>query len=277
MALRDALFVAFGAMKQERYYRLQSVIEHLSFGEHNPLLTGKSIDQVAVFVSGMRILDLDDSLEVTTRTFLQRHIKQRLIPLGCVKVGVDAAGQICIARHPRYDVYFGKAAMTPAFVQDGEQTAKVVVQPDFSIVVIGMNPAPAAELAPFCERVKGHAGQGSVTLRISRESVIKAVEHGMESGEILKRLEKHASNPLPKNVVHEVTMWSSWVREVDVRKMIVITCPDEDTTDRVMTALRKKGERLGTTAVGVDQDRLSAADRQALKKLSVIITDRRDA
>ena len=277
MALRDALFVAFSTLKREQYYRLQSVIEHLSFGEHNPLLTGKSPEQVAVFVGGTRIVDIDDSLEVTTRTFLERHIKQRLIPLGCVNVGVDAEGQICIARHPRYDVYFGKAAMAPAFVQDGEQTAKVVVQPDFSVVIIGMNPAPAAELAPFCERVKGHAGQGSVMLRISRESVIKAVEHGMERGEILRRLEKHASNALPKNVVHEVTEWSGWVREVDVRKMVVITCPDEDTTDRVMTALRKKGERLGATAVGVDQDRLSAADRQALKKLGVIIADRRFA
>ena len=44
---------------------------------------------------------------------------------------------------------------------------KVVVQPDFSIILIGMNPAPAVELAPFCERVKGHVGQGSMIFRIT--------------------------------------------------------------------------------------------------------------
>ena len=35
---------------------------------------------------------------------------------------------------------------------------RVVVQPDFSVILIGLNPAPVAELAPFCERVKGRAG-----------------------------------------------------------------------------------------------------------------------
>ena len=276
MALRNALFAAFSTLKQEQYYRLQSVIEHLSFGEHNPFLTGKSFEQVVIFVSGTRIDDLDDSLEATTRTFLERHIKERLIPLGCVNVGVDAEGQICIARNPRYDAYFGKVAMTADLVQEGAHTAKVVVQPDFSVIIIGMNPTPAAELAPFCERIKGHAAQGSITLRINRESVIKAVEHGMNGGEILKRLEKHASNALPKNVVHEVKMWSSWVRKVDVKTMIVIRCPDDETADRVMTALRKKAERLGATTVGTKQHSLNAADRKALKKLGVVISERRD-
>jgi hypothetical protein len=277
MALREALFGAFNTLKPKQYYRFQSVIEHLSFGEFNPLLTGKPFEQVVIFVSGMRVDDLDIPLEAASRTFLERHIKERLIPLGCVSVGEDAEGEICIARHPRYDVYFGKAAMSAEFVQEGAQTTKVVVQPDFSVIIIGMNPAPAAELAPFCERVKGHAGQGSITLRISRESVIKAVEHGLNTQEIVKRLEKHASNALPKNVVHEVKMWSSWVRAVNVSAMVVITCPDDETADRVMTALRKKAERLGTTTVGVAVGSLNAADRKTLKKHGVVIAEPRNA
>jgi hypothetical protein len=110
-------------------------------------------------------------------------------------------------------------------------------------------------------------------LKISRESVIKAVEHGLNGKEIIGRLEKHASNALPKNVVHEVKMWSGWVRKVNVRTMVVVQCPDDETADRVMTALRKRGERLGATAVGMDQDRLSAADRKALKNLGVVISE----
>jgi Helicase conserved C-terminal domain len=270
MALRNALFAAFTILQQGQHYRFHSVIEHLCFGNQNPLLTGKHFDEVVIWVGGRRVHDLDDSLEAESRTFLERHIKERLVPLGCVTVGVDSVGQICIARNSRYDAYFGKAPMTADLVEEGMPTAKVVVQPDFSIIIIGANPTPAAELAPFCERVKGHAAQGSMTLKICRESVIKAVEHGMNAGEILKRLEKHASNALPTNVIHEVKMWSGWVRKVDVKTMVVIQCPDDETADRVMTALRTRGERLGATTIGMNQMSLNTADRKALKRLGVV-------
>jgi hypothetical protein len=108
-------------------------------------------------------------------------------------------------------------------------------------------------------------------LRISRESVIKAVEHGMDAVEILKRMERHASNALPKNVIHEVKMWAAWVRKVDMKRMVVIRCDDSETADRVMAALRKRGQRLGETFVGVEQATLNAADRKALKKLGVVV------
>ena len=35
-------------------------------------------------------------------------MRRRLIPLGCVRAAIDDAGQICIAREPRLDAYFGR-------------------------------------------------------------------------------------------------------------------------------------------------------------------------
>ncbi len=52
--------------------------------------------------------------------------------------------------------------------------ARVVVQPDFSVIVIGLNPAPAAELALFCERTTTASSQGLPHLendpRLGRQS-----------------------------------------------------------------------------------------------------------
>src|SRR5207253_133719 len=84
-----------------------------------------------------------------------------------------AQGVVYIARRPRLDAYFGRE-VAPADLAgvDLSVASRVVVQPDFSVVVIGTNPAPAAELAPFCERTTGHAGHGAMIFKITRESVV---------------------------------------------------------------------------------------------------------
>ena len=123
---------------------------------------------------------------------------------------------------------------------------RVVVQPDFSVIVIGLNPAPAAELAPFCERTAQGGGQGAMVLKITRESVVKAVSQGLKPAEIVARLQRHASNEVPANVLREVQDWSNWVRRVTSSTLTVLRCPDRDTADRVMVALKRQAERLTT-------------------------------
>ena len=107
-------------------------------------------------------------------------------------------------RQPRLDAYFGRAvdAEKMAGILAGE--SRVVVQPDFSIVIIGLNPAPAAELAPFCERTRKGGSPGAIVLKLTRESVVKAVAGGMKPEEIASRLKRRSSNEVPANVLRQV-------------------------------------------------------------------------
>ena len=112
------------------------------------------------------------------------------------------------------------------------------MQPDFSVIVIGLNPTAAAELAPFCVRAAPVGSPGAVLLKITRESVIRAVGNGLEPDEIVDRLRRHASHEVPANVLHEVRDWSRWVRRVVARTLEVLQCPDVEAADRVLGASR---------------------------------------
>ena len=99
---------------------------------------------------------------------LRDLIRKRLIPLGCVQAAIDADGNLCVARHRMFDLYFGREVAATELAGQAPRRLRVVVQPDFSIIIIGLNPAPAAELLPFCEREK-RGGHGALTLRLTRD------------------------------------------------------------------------------------------------------------
>ena len=125
---------------------------------------------------------------------------------------MDPEGKVCIARTPRLAAYFGRKGAKIEFAGPAEGESRVVVQPDFSVIVIGLNPAPAAALAPFCVRSTKQAGSGAIVFKLTRESVIKAVSHGLKGSEILARLKKYATIEVPPNVPREVEGWCGWVR-----------------------------------------------------------------
>src|SRR5262249_34243424 len=152
-------------------------------------------------------------------------------------------------RERRLDAYFGREVAASEMAPAAGAAARVVVQPDFSVIVIGLNPTAAAELAPFCERATGGGSRGATILKITRESVVRAVAHGLESAKIVDRLRRHASNEVPANVLHEIRDWSNWVRRVTPATLTVLRCPDRDTADRVMGALKRQAERLNETLV----------------------------
>jgi hypothetical protein len=170
------------------------------------------------------------------------------------------------------DAYFGQQEVKLDLPDEPAAGPRVVVQPDFSIVIIGLNPTPAAELAPFCERVQGHAGQGVLVFKLTRDTVVKAVTHGLEPAEIVDRLQRHASNPVPANVLQEVREWCDWVRRLTPESLTVFRCPDRATADRVQAALGREAERLGEMLVGLPGDRVTTAVRNKLVKAGVIVS-----
>jgi len=270
-ALRESLDQALATLKPGVYYRLDSALSHLVFGEHNPLNRGLAPNRTAVFWESRSVPPLQEQREEAGQRLIDTFVRERLIPLGCVRVAIDDAGKICIARQPRYDAYFGREVGRADMAPGSDVAAKVVVQPDFSVVLIGQSPVSAAEMAPFCVRTTRGGAQGASVLKITRESVIKAVSHGLQPVEIVDRLERHASNKVPANVLREVRDWSSWVRQVTSTTLTVLRCPDAETADRVMAALKRQAERVNATLVALDVKKLTAAERNKLQSHGIIV------
>jgi soluble cytochrome b562 len=274
LALRKQLDTALAELKPGVLYRLDSVESHLVFREHNPLNLGLPAEQVAVFSVNRPVPTARPQREELGRQVIRAFVLQRLIPFGCMQAAIDDEGRICVARGPRYDAYFGRKVdpTAAAASADVEATAtKVVVQPDFSVMVIGANPAPAAALAPFCERTNRGSGQGAIVLKITRESVVKAVKNGLKSPEIVARLKHHASNELPANVLRQVQEWSTWVRRVTVSSLIALQCPDSDTADRVMAVMKRQAQRVNSTVVAVDLRTLTTVERNKLEEHGILV------
>ena len=177
---------------------------------------------------------------------LALEVAGRLVRFGCLRLGREADGRLVVCRLPWLDVYFGKAK-PPA---DAESAAtRTIVQPDFTVIVIGIAPAAAADMALFCNRVQGQPGQGAITFRITKESVWRARSTGLSDADILARLEKHASTPVPANVKTQIRSWGAQVSNVSTEAGRLFRCPDAATADRVKSLLGKEAERIGEAGV----------------------------
>ncbi len=269
-ALRDAIFQAFDTLKVGVFYRWDSVLDHLAFEGHNPLIQGGEPSKVMIYLNQRPVARLPERQEQAGKAMLLAMLTNRLLPFDAFRPAVDDQGRLCIARQPRLDGYFGRA------YEPGEESqsaaTRVIVQPDFSVVVIGLDPAPAAELAPFCERAGGHAGQGVLTYKITRDAVIRATGQGLSASAIVARLKKHASVDVPENVLREVQEWAHWVRMVNVQPITVVRCPDREAVARVVSTLGKKAERLSDHLVALHVPKLTPAERQKLQDNGIIVT-----
>ena len=269
-ALRAAIRRAFETLPVGVFHRWDSVLAHLSFGEHNPLAQGPDPSKRTIYLDRRQVPRLPEQIELAGKLLLDIIVRLRLLPLDAVQPAIDDEGKLCIARLDRLGGYFGLPYKSST--ESASAATRVIVQPDFSVVVIGMDPAPAAELAPFCERVSGHVGHGVLSFKITRESVIRAASQGLTAKAIVARLKKHASVDVPENVLREVEEWAGWVRLVNLRPVTVIRCPDRETVARVVSVLGKKAERLGDTLVALHSPKLAPAERLKLQEQGILIT-----
>lgn len=268
--LREALYRALAEIPGEEFVTLESFLAYTLYRSHNPVLLERAAERVAVRIEGRLLPALEEQFEPAGRRLLSDLVRERLIPFGCVQAAHDHQKQLLIRRTPRLDWFFGKAE-PPAATESG--STRVLVQPDFSIVVIGLDPAPAADLVPFCTRVQGMPGSGSLTLKISKESVMKAIEAGFPPGEVLPRIQKHAQGKVPSNVAREVGDWCAGVRSVTPLPAIVLHCPDATATERVLSVLGKKVARVSDTLVLWLDGKPGSVERQKLLLQGILLAE----
>jgi hypothetical protein len=264
---------ALSVLEPGTFYPLDSIESHLVHDEHNPLNLGLPAEQVAVYWLNRPVVDRRAEREGVARQVIRAFVLERLVPFGAVRAAVDNEGRICIAREARYDGYFGRKIAEPHIAPSADAASRVVVQPDFSVVVIGVNPARAALLAPFCERTTRGGGQGAMVLKITRESVVRAVSNGLKPADIVARLERNSSNAVPGNVLRQVQEWSAWVRTVESSSLMVLRCPDSDTADRVVATMKRQALRVNSILVAFDQKKLTTADRNKLRDHGILVDE----
>ena len=276
-ALRHEFEKAIGSLPLGKFFTFESVLSYLAYGPENPL-TKRFLGKEALILAEFpeRTPDAAGPVDLS-KQLIRVFFEYRLLPLGCFQAGIDERDQVVIARRPRFAAYFGKKIAEDELAKGASAVpSKVIVQPDFSIVIIGVDPTPAIELAPFCDRAKGQAGlaAGATVLKITRDSIVKAIANGLEPLQVIERLKKHAFNELPPNVAKEIKHWTEWTKRATVESMTVINCPDREAADRVAACLGKRGRRISDLLVGIESRALPAADRVKLKSQGVLIENK---
>ena len=267
-----ALRSAFELLPVGGFVPLGAFVDHVTAGPANPVLLGRTIDRVAVYHRHTRVAPVPPALADAGRDAMLGLAHKRLIPFGVLHAGRAADGSLCVARTGLLGRFFDPKAKVEATASAPVAEARVVVQPDFTVTVIGPNPTPAADLALFCERKAGPATPGLVQFTITRQAVVKAASRGLTAQEMLRRLDLHASTAVPANVRTEIRTWAGTVRYVQVEEMSVVRCRDAETAERVRGALGSSTERLGTTVVGV-RGPITPALRLKLQQAGVFVGD----
>lgn len=180
------------------------------------------------------------------RTMLEQFLVRRLVAFGGASLGRTEAGALCFALTGTGRYLLGAA---PSFEYGADEAVDIVVQPNFDVVFLAPAPAFEARIARFAERTGPAPG---IAFRITRASVLAAAEAGASLDDVLGVLRDASSKPLPGNVEREIGGWMAAVRRARLRRTMLVECPDEETSARVMTALGEKARRLTPTVLDVE-------------------------
>ncbi|MGQ9684189.1 MAG: helicase-associated domain-containing protein [Anaerolineae bacterium] len=166
--------------------------------------------------SGTR-LDILRAMEVAEDDFLLRNLRGVLHALGVVDLGYDGERLLAwrlteLGAH----VLEGTApAGKPGTSHDG----RVIVQPSFQILALGpVSLGLLARLDSFAERVRADAA--AFEYRLTRESVYRAQEEGIDSSAIVRDLEDMSSVGLPQNVRRSLEEWDVAHRRITIRRRV---------------------------------------------------------
>ncbi len=269
--LREAIFSVLDRLPEGQFVLVNDLVRLAVTGTREPLQFGRRMNEVEIWMDGIQVPPIGSKYLATWSGILASHVMERLIPLDALRLGRTKDKQVCIARTPLLSAYYGKAKLP--LEPESLIESSVIVQPDFTVTVIGLGTAAAATLSGFCDRVQGLTGTGALTYKITRDSIRRAVtESGLTGPKIVKTLESLVTKGLPPNVATEILGWADWVRKVNIDLVSLVRCPDAETTSRVVAALGKKAERISDHFVALKVEKILSAERQKLLAQGIVIT-----
>ncbi|MFP4057359.1 MAG: helicase-associated domain-containing protein [Candidatus Brocadiia bacterium] len=149
--------------------------------------------------------------------------------------------------------------------------AILMVNPDFEVMLFP-EPGHVAllhRLCAFCEREKSEV---TLHLRITRESVRRAVLRGLDAEGMVATLRQHCRVPLPQNIEYSVRTWADSVHPAEVRTCHVLELPRAELVDAVLQLPQVRPlveRRLSPTAAVLRRKHLGPEAEEALKELGI--------
>lgn len=267
---RQLVYKRLHELPKNQWITLESVIEYLALGPKNPLYLDRNLGEVVVKMDDFVTLPFASDYEWLAKRFFTLVFLRQLLPMGCFSCAVHKT-ELLVKRQPLMELYFGEEVPKDVFAGMDQNQGKVVVQPDYSIIIIGDAGAAAAELAEFCEVSPGKQSGGAMTLRLTREAIFNAVANGLDARSVGERLRHHATGKLPANVAKQVEEWAAWPQRAQVSTATLIECPSREVGDRVMAVLGIKALRVNDEEIVVRYGELSTQDHVRLRKSGIVI------
>jgi len=147
----------------------------------------------------------------------------------------------------------------------------LLVNPDFEVILFPDEGHLALlhRLAAFCERGKREV---TLHLRITRESVQRAVLRGLSADDVLGTLRAHARAPLAQNIEYSIRNWAASVYPAEVRTLHVLELPSAAALDaalRLPELAPLVVRRLSDTAAVLRVAQLTPDAEAALRQLGI--------
>jgi len=163
-----------------------------------------------------------DCLEIRILNFLIGNI---LVWMGLIALGIDKNSKAdgCYLTPLGNLVLCGDSNSVEHEIEP--PLNKLIIQADFEIL------APAAivlSVRDYLEKVAEFVCGGYIQrYRLTRDSIAKAMESGLEAGEIMNFLEKASEGNLPGNIRASLSDWMDEFGQIDFSKRILLSTRDE--------------------------------------------------
>ncbi len=125
----------------------------------------------------------------------------------------------------------------------------LVVQANFDVLAFTQDAPTLYHLAHFCQPISHDAVS---SFKLSRESVLGAIDTGLNGAEILAFLEKNSRQPVPQNVIYSLREWAGAFKRVRLCQGMILEVDDEAVLETLLHDADLKdlvARRLGPRAV----------------------------
>ncbi len=197
-------------------------------------------------------------------------VTQALLYLGLVDLGLDSRGQPVSFRLTQ----LGRYVLLNEPWESTEETAvhqkaALIVQPNFELVV----PSASSSL-PLISQLEAFADRKvldrAAIYTLTRASVVRGLDAGLQGPSIIRILEEASGNPLPQNVAYSIEDWIRLYERVHLRQEAILLEADSEEQMQAWLAdkaiARHLGEQVSPTAALVPRSRLNKL-RQAIEKI----------
>lgn len=139
---------------------------------------------------------------------------------------------------------------------------KIYVEPNFEVMVpCGIHPAILWDIDFLADLVRADQ---MMIFKLSRSSVYRAVQHGIDPASMVRFLQSRAGSPLPQNVAYSIAHWAGAYGRVELIDALIIKCDSPELADELAVS-RKLGpyviERLGPLCLRIDRSAFAEVSR----------------